>query len=179
MFKIGADSQKKYAVENYPKRNGTTTKFIGGNHDLKWFTKDGYDVCAAIANERSDMEYLGQYMAKVMLTDNCSLRIDHPLGNPSYALSYKTQRKIDNMRGGDKPNILAQGHFHYSSYFFRRNVQAINTPSFQGPNKFSNRLGLENDNGAWIIEIHVDEEGTITDFNPHFYAFYKTAEHDY
>jgi hypothetical protein len=176
---IGGDGQKKYAVKNYPQRKNIVTKCIGGNHDLKWFTKGGFDVVDAIARERSDIEYLGQYAADIELTPNCKLRLEHPMGKPAYAISYKTQRKIDNMRGGMKPNILSEGHYHYSDYFFRRNVHAICTPSFQGPTKFSTRLGLENDNGGWIIEINVNDEGHITKFTPSYYPFYKVIEHDY
>ncbi len=179
VFNIGVDKQKNYAIKNYPSRKGITTKFIGGNHDLKWFHKSGIDVCEGIASERKDMFYLGQYAADVTLTPNCKLRLEHPLGKPAYAISYKTQRKIDNMRGGTKPNILSEGHYHYSDYFFRRNVHAVCTPSFQGPTAFSTRLGLENDNGGWIVEINVDSEGTITKFIPSFYPFYKVIEHDY
>lgn len=179
VFKVGADKQKEYAVQNYPSRQGIKTKFIGGNHDLKWYQKSGYDVCEGIANERADLIYLGQYAADVELTPNCKLRLEHPLGKPAYAVSYKTQRKIDNMRGGMKPNILAEGHYHYHNNFFRRNVHAFCVPSFQGPTKFSTRLGLESDNGAYIIEISVDEEGTITKITPTLYPYYKIIEHDY
>ncbi len=179
VFNIGADAQKEYAIKNYPKREGIVTKYITGNHDLRWFTQSGYDIGTAMANERPDMIYLGQYYADVQLTDKCILRLEHPLGKPAYAVSYKTQRKIDNMRGGEKPNILVEGHYHYSNYMFRRNVHAFNVPSFQGPTKFSNRLGLENENGGYILEIHVDEEGTITKLKSEFVPFYKVIKDDY
>jgi hypothetical protein len=146
---------------------------------LEGHHKSGVDVCKGIASERKDMVYLGQYAADVMLTPNCKLRLEHPLGKPAYAISYKTQRKIDNMRGGLKPNILSEGHYHYSDYFFRRNVHAICVPSFQGPTAFSTRLGLENDNGGWIIECNVNEDGHVIKFSPSFYPFYKVIEHDY
>lgn len=179
VFKIGFDDQKQYVIDNYPKRDGIVTKFITGNHDLKWFNKNGCDVGLAIAKERKDLIYLGQYYNDVQLTDNCILRLEHPLGKPAYAVSYKTQRKIDNMRGGSKPNILVEGHYHYSDYMFRRNVHALCVPSFQGPTKFSNRLGLENENGGYLLEIHVDEEGTISRLKMEFIPFYKVVHDDY
>jgi biotin operon repressor/predicted phosphodiesterase len=179
VFKFGADNQRQYAVEQYPYREGITTKFITGNHDLKYYTKLGYDIGEGIANERKDMVYLGQYFARVQITPRCILQIEHPLGKPAYAVSYKTQRKIDNMRGGDKPNILMEGHYHYSDYLFRRNVHAICCPSFQGPTKFSKRLGLESDNGAYIIELLVDAEGSVSEFTPRFYPFYVLKHNDY
>lgn len=179
VFKFGADAQKDYTVKNYPKRDNVKTHFICGNHCLKWYVKNGYDIGESISREREDLIYLGQYAADVQLTPNCKLRLEHPLGKPAYAISYKTQRKIDNMRGGEKPNILAEGHYHYSDYFFRRNVHAFCVPSFQGPTKFSTRLGLETDNGGWIVEVYVDDEGTITKLSPSYYPYYKIIKNDY
>lgn len=179
VFNIGATAQAEYAIKNYPARHGITTRFITGNHDLKYFQKFGFDIGKAIAEKRNDMEYLGQYYARVNLTPNCIMQMEHPLGKPAYAVSYKTQRKIDNMRGGDKPNILTEGHYHYSGYLFRRNVHAVCCPSFQGPTTFSRRLGLESDNGGWIFEIKVNESGYITEFSPRFFPFYKLVEGDY
>lgn len=179
VFKFGADEQARYAIDNYPQRQGLETDFITGNHDLKYFSKFGFDIGKAIAEKRPDMNYLGQYYARAKLTPNCILQMEHPLGKPAYAISYKTQRKIDNIRGGDKPNILTEGHYHYSDYFFRRNVHAVCCPSFQGPTTFSRRLGLENDNGGWIFELEVDEAGYINEFTPRFFPFYKLIEGDY
>jgi predicted phosphodiesterase len=179
VFLIGTDNQKKYCVKNYPIRKGIKTKFITGNHDLKWFIKMGYDIGETISKERADLIYLGQYFARVELTPNCILQLEHPLGKPAYAVSYKTQRKIDNMRGGDKPNILAEGHYHYSNEMFRRNVHAYCVPSFQGQTKFAKRMGLESDNGGYIIDINVDDDGTITKISHTFYPFYKPIINDY
>lgn len=179
VFNIGIDKQKDYAIVNYPKREGITTVLIGGNHDLKWFHKGGVDICKAIAFERPDLKYLGQYVADIEITPNCKLRLEHPMGKPAYAVSYKTQRKIDNMRGGLKPNILCEGHYHYSANFFRRNVHALCVPSFQGPTAFSTRLGLETDNGGFIITLTVDGEGNIVKFCPVFYPYYVIIDKDF
>jgi biotin operon repressor/predicted phosphodiesterase len=179
IFKVGADEQKRYAIENYPRRNGVTTHFITGNHDLKYYQKMGLDIGVAIAGERQDMNYLGQYFAKVWITPRCSLQLEHPLGKPAYAVSYKTQRKIDNMRGGDKPNILVEGHYHYHVNLFRRNVHAFCVPSFQGPTNLSRRLGLESDNGAFIVELEVDETGDVKSIKSEFFPFYVFIPDDY
>lgn len=179
LLAIGNDAQKDYAVKNYPKRKGIITHGISGNHDLKTFAKTGYDIVKAIANERDDIDYLGQYFARVNLTPNCVLQICHPMGKQAYSLSYKLQRKIDTLSGGDKPAIIAEGHFHSSCWFFRRNVQALMLPSFQGPNDLSRRLGLECDIGGVIVTVKVDSEGTIREFTPKFFPYLKPIENDY
>ena len=64
------------------------------------------------------MNYLGRDCAIIMLTPNCSLELRHPWDGTAYALSYKIQKMVESMGGGEKPNILAVGHYHKSEYFF-------------------------------------------------------------
>ena len=179
LHSIGMDAQKEYAVKYYPYRKGITTRGIGGNHDLKTFAKTGYDVIKAIAKERADIEYLGQYFARVNLTPKCVLQLCHPMGKQAYSVSYRIQRKVDSLFGGDKPAIIAEGHFHSSCWLFRRNVQALMLPSFQGPNDLSRRLGLESDIGGAIITARFDKEGTIREFTPKFIPYMKPLVNDY
>ena len=49
----------------------------------------------------------------------------------AYALSYKIQKMVEAMSGGEKPNILAVGHYHKLEMFPYRNVQCFQTGTFQ------------------------------------------------
>ncbi len=33
--------------------------------------------------------------------------------------------------------------------------------------------------GGWLVELHVDDEGTITRIRPEFVPFYKAVKEDY
>jgi hypothetical protein len=79
VFKHGTDEQQQYVINNYPKRMGITTKFITGNHDHSGIKAAGHDIGNPIAKARQDMIYLGMSNAKVELTPNCVLEINHPL----------------------------------------------------------------------------------------------------
>lgn len=79
LFKIGFDEQADYIIENYPRRNGITTKFITGNHDATHLKNGGADIGSRIAERRPDMEYLGYMSAKVWLTPQCDADLFHPL----------------------------------------------------------------------------------------------------
>jgi len=56
--------------------------------------------------------------AKINLTPNCVLEINHPLDGAAYALSYALQKRIDAMSGGEKPNILFDGHHHIKQFIY-------------------------------------------------------------
>ena len=175
----GADDHIAEIVRVYPKRKGIITKFITGNHDHSLFKRAGFDIGKVIAAERSDMEYLGMSNAIIFLTPNCTLELRHPIDGTAYALSYKIQKMVEAMSGGEKPNILAVGHYHKTSYDFYRNVHAVQTGCFQGQTPFTRGKGISVSVGGWIIEIHVDEEGTINRFKQEYIPYYKHIKDDW
>lgn len=172
---VGADEQADYIIKNYPKRDGIKTFFITGNHDATHVQNGGSNIGKAIAKERDDMIYMGQDYAEFVI-NKCKILIQHPGGGSSYARSYKLQKFIDAMHGGDKPHIYAQGHYHKSFYMLYRNIHAFSVPSVQGPTPFTVAQGLGNDMGAWIVEAKVDSNGNIINLIPELIPIYETEE---
>ncbi len=179
IFIHGADDQANYIIKTHPYRKGIITKFVLGNHDTSHIKNGGHDIGVPIAAAREDMQYLGIYNAKVNITPNCVVEINHPLDGASYALSYTIQKLIDSMSGGDKPSILLNGHHHKSMYLFYRNIHAFEcgTACAQTPWMKGKRIAAHV--GGWIIEVHVDKEGTITRCKSEFIPFYRTVKEDY
>lgn len=175
----GADDHIKEIVKNYPYRKGITTKFITGNHDHSMIKRCGLDIGNQIAEKREDMIYLGQSDALINLTPNCTLELRHPIDGTAYAISYKIQKMIEAMSGGEKPNILAVGHYHKAEYLFYRNVHAIQTGCFQAQTSWERGKQISIMLGGWIIEAHVNSEGHITRFKQEFIPFYTAVKDDY
>lgn len=123
---IGAQEQAKYVIEKYPSRKGIKTYFIGGNHDLKSFAKQGIDQCSLIVNGfdnkgihipgRKDMVYLGQYSRTLLFPQNVTAQVLHPHGGSSYSISYPQQKRSREMKSDTRPNIQWSGHFHRFNY---------------------------------------------------------------
>lgn len=178
-YNQGADDHVKEIIRVYPHREGITTHFITGNHDASIIKRCGYDIGVPIAEKRADMEYLGQSQATINLTPNCTLELRHPIDGTAYALSYKLQKMIEAMSGGEKPNILAVGHYHKLEYFMFRNVHAFQTGCFQSSTPFTKGKNIAVFMGGWIIEAHVDEEGTITRLKQECIPFYKAIKDDW
>lgn len=169
---IGFDAQLKNVIDNYPYRPGITTYFILGNHDETHIRNGGANIGTAIGRIRQDMKYLGIGTARIMLTKNCSMDMLHPLDGSSYALSYSGQKYMDALTGGDKPNILVVGHHHKAMYMFYRNIHYYEVPSTCMQSNWEKRNRLNNTAGAWILNIEVDELGTISSITnellPHY-----------
>lgn len=179
LYEVSADDMRDDVVKNYPKRKGITTYFITGNHDASIYKQVGYDIGAAIANERSDMVYLGRDCAVVHITPNCTLELRHPWDGTAYALSYKIQKMIEAMESDSKPNILAVGHYHKAEYLFYRNVHALQTGCFQGQTPFTRGKGISVHMGGWIVTVTVNEKGYITRISPEFIPYYASIKDDY
>jgi hypothetical protein len=89
----------------------------------------------------------------------------------SYAHSYRLQKVIESLPGGEKPNVLLAGHVHKMGYFFIRNIHAISAGCLQEQTSWMRGKRLEAHPGFWIIEMDVND-GTIVRFTPTFYPYY-------
>jgi predicted phosphodiesterase len=176
---IGADEQTEYVVKSYPQREGIETYFIDGNHDQTHIVNGGTNISKKIASERPDMKYLGCSNARVYLTPNCTMELNHPLDGASYALSYSTQKYIDSMSGGEKPNILINGHHHKAMYLFYRNIHALEAGTVCAQTPWMRGKRIAAHVGGWIITLWVDKDGTITKFIPEFIPQYTSKKDDY
>jgi hypothetical protein len=84
----------------------------------------------------------------------CRIGLIHPDGGSSYALSYRPQKIVEQLDGGTKPDILAIGHYHKSSWIPQyRNVSVLQTGCFERQTPFMARNGLSAHVGGWIVEF--------------------------
>ena len=178
-YEQGADDHVNEIVRVYPKRKSMITEFITGNHDHSLIKRAGMDIGVPIASKRPDMKYLGQSSCIVSLTDNCTLELRHPIDGTAYAISYKIQKMVEAMSGGEKPNILAVGHYHKAEYIPYHNVHCIQTGTLQAQTPWMRGKSIAAAMGGWIIELHVSDDGTIERIKQEFIPFYRAIKDDY
>ncbi len=178
-YSQGVDDHAAEIVRVYPRRDGMRTKFITGNHDASMIRLAGVDIGRMIAAEREDMEYLGQDSAVISLTDNCTLELRHPGDGTAYAQSYKIQKMIEAMSGGEKPNLIAIGHYHKQEYMFYRNVHAIQTGCLQAQTPWMRGKGISAALGGWIVELRLNVDGGIERLQSEFFPFYTAIKDDW
>lgn len=177
----GMDNQVNYFVKNYPQRKGIITYFIGGDDHEGWYTqREGIDIgkyaeMKAKEAGRTDLVYLGYMEADIILKapqGQTKIRVVHPGGGSSYAISYSIQKIIESYQGGEKPDVLLAGHYHKADYLFCRGVHAVQTACCMDQSPFMRKKKLAAHLGGWIIEMATDINGAITRFKQEFIPFY-------
>jgi len=171
LYVLGMEEQAKNVVEDYPYLKGVTTYWIQGNHDLWYKQNVGGSIDKLISPHREDLICLGDNEADVLIGNGTKLRLLHPGGGSSYALSYKPQKLIESIEGGNKPNIMAIGHFHKSLQMFYRNVFCFLVGCFERQTPFMRSKNLSAHPGGWIIEGTSGKKGGINDITATFIPY--------
>jgi len=164
------DGQAQYVIDNYPQRKGIVTHYITGDDHEGWWIKDGFNWGAylemtAQKQGRNDLHYLGHVEADVDFLvpgGKAIMKVQHPGGGSSYARSYTGQKQVEAFQGGEKPNILVQGHYHVNNYMMDRNVHVIGLPGFQDQTVFARKLKLRMEVGGSILRFKQNpQDGSI------------------
>jgi len=170
---LGVEAQVARMLKNSPQN--IETRFITGNHDASFKHLAGVGVGGMIQEKVPNHVFLGEEQGDVCFetpNGNFVLRLLHPGGGSSYALSYKSQKIIESLEGGTKPDMIAIGHFHKAfqmpSY---RNVACFQTGTFQKQTPFMARHGLAAHVGGWIVEVNVGVK--FNTIRGEFVAFYE------
>lgn len=182
------DGQTEYFIDNYPARKGITTYFITGDDHEGWWMKEGFNYGAYLQlrakhEGRHDLVYVGHVEADIELKIGKKptiIKVQHPGGGSSYARSYTGQKQVEAFEGGEKPDILIQGHYHVSNYMNERNIHVISLPGFQDQTIFARKKRLRMEVGGAILSFKVNpEDGTVTrcrvEYNRYFTRGYYKA----
>ena len=173
--------QFRYFAERYPRRAGIDTYCIGGDDHEGWYVQNlGMDLRAtfdfATGKEgRNDLHYLGYMEHDVVVPardGETRIRLLHAGGGSAYAISYTTQKLIESLTGGEKPQIMCIGHYHKAEYIFYRNIHAVQAGTTQDQSPFMRKKRLAAHLGGWIIEAWQAPDGSIARFRSEWIPFF-------
>lgn len=176
---LGATEHINNICKHYPHVDGIMTHFITGNHDNSLMKAAGLVIGEEIQARRPDMHFLGRDVALVQLAEHCKMELRHPGDGTAYSISYKPQKMVEAYTSDSKPNILCIGHYHKCLYMFERNVHIIMASSFCGTTPFMRSKNIRSALGGWILDIELDDTGTIKTLTPQSIAYYKDIIDDY
>jgi hypothetical protein len=177
----GITDQTLYVIDHFPQKDGITTYFItADDHEGWWFQREGIDFGRYLMLEaenrgRKDLVHIGYQEVDVELPakrGKSIMRLLHPGGGGSYAISYALQKITESYQGGEKPHIILCGHYHKAGYFYPREVHSVLCGTTCDQSRFMRKLKLQAHVGYWIVKLKQADNGTITEFNATFKPFY-------
>jgi hypothetical protein len=176
---LGYAAQRRRLKDVEPKDSRLVVKFITGNHDLSLKKLAGVDVGDGISESLSGYQHIGEDQGTVVLRTSSGreyvVKLLHPGGGSSYAISYRPQKIVESMEGGTKPNMICIGHYHKSDFLpSYRNVACLQTGTFQWQTPFMSGKGLAAHVGGWIVRVTVgDKKSQSNSVSAEFVAFYR------
>ena len=179
--------QCAYMADHWPSRSGIKSKFITGDCHEGWYAKKvGLNVGrhmedVARRRGRRDLEYIGHMEVDVELPSGGEtptvLRLLHPGGGSAYAQSYKAQKIVESYQGGEKPHVLAIGHYHKMGFFHPRGVPTVLAGCCQDQTRFMRKLQLSAHVGFVVLRLKFDQGGGVSMVTPEMYPFYDRQYH--
>jgi predicted phosphodiesterase len=178
------DDQRAMFEAEAPRCGGLIeTIFITGNHEASFRRSVGMNVGAELQRVRPDWKCIGADVGTVTLkTKNAgtfSVMLVHPSDRGgTYALSYKLQKFIEAIPGGEKPDLLVLGHYHKSIHMpAYRNVEAFLPGAFQSQTPFMAAQGSAAHVGGWIVEVVLGDADKLTSrVKAEFIGFYEPEQ---
>lgn len=155
---VGATNQIQLAVDRFSLLP-CPCYGINGNHDMWGYKTIGLDVAQAIADKMPARFFnLGIQEADFQL-NNITIKLWHGEDGASYATSYRTQKFVEGLAGGEKPHILLVGHDHKEIAHTVRNVRVFGGGTLCGQTRWMRDKKLSAHVGFRIVEVWVNETG--------------------
>ena len=104
---------------------------------------------------RDDIVYVGQYSHYVLFPQEVRMHMLHPRGNQAYAMSYKQQKRSENMPKNDRPDIQTSGHYHTYTHLILDDTHFIACPGMQDETEFFKRLGFARSVGFMVVDYEI------------------------
>ena len=185
----GLDAQIDYFIDHYPQRAQIGTYYVAGDDHEGWYQQRELINIGERLEERArtrgreDLHYLGYMEADVALVGkkgaSTPMRVIHAGGGTGYALSYRPQKIVESLQGGEKPSVLLIGHYHKAVYAYIRNVHTVSLGTGEDQSMFMRKHAIEAHVGGWIIRFKQDEvDGHILRFAPEFIPFYDRGYYE-
>ena len=164
----GFEPQVDYCVAHYPARPGIETYAVWGEDHEGWYSRrESINVGRFVEQRmrdagRLDWHDLGFMEAGITLVNANSgaeappLVVMHPGGGSSYAFSYRPQKIVESLSGGEKPSVLLIGHYHKLSFNLIRSIWTFQCGTTQDQTPFMRKKGLDAHMGGIIVTLHQD-----------------------
>lgn len=178
---IGFDNQLEMAVKEFKKlKDIAPLYFITGNHEYNTYVRGAGVEFGNILQTRLEKEgmenyYIGNAEGDVRLRTGTKIKLIHPDGGSSYAISYKSQKIIESLQSNDSklPDVALIGHFHKQEYIQYMGTHTFQTGTFMDQTKFMRGKGIAAHMGFWIVDMYANKKGVVEKITPTWYSLQK------
>jgi predicted phosphodiesterase len=168
---LGYEQQKEYAIKLFGQWTDTDIYAIDGNHD-RWFIKsNGAYIVKDIDRALDNFHFIGHDEGDISLGGKTTLKLWHGEDSSSYALSYRLQKIVESMSGGEKPGLMICGHTHKYVKIFERNINVISAGCIEAQTAWMRGKRIGAAVGFGIVDVWVADKG-ISKISDTFYPFY-------
>lgn len=148
---------------------------ITGNHDSWAFKNVGVDIGDVLAMRMpGHYTHLGPDEADVVI-DGVDIKLWHGGDGAAYSTSYRTQKFVEGLTGGEKPHILLSGHAHKAIFHECRNVMVFEAGTLCGQTSWMRGKKLAAHVGFWIVEVWPNGGGGVDRISPQWIPFFKES----
>lgn len=155
----------------------------GDDHEGWYAQREGIDVGRYAEQVMQDAGHywynLGYMEAHVILRNantgrDTLMAVMHPGGGSAYALSYRPQKIVESLEGGEKPAVIIMGHYHKLEALNARNVWVLQSGTCQDQTPFLRKKSIEAHVGGAILGLEQDpESGAIVGFAPDMKRYFN------
>jgi len=159
---IGATNQLNFAIKELGKIKQPIYAITATNSHDGWYSSKnnmGFEVGPELERRIKNFNFLGYDEADLDLSNGIKVRMSHPGDGTAYAISYKAQKYLNALPGGNKPDILLQGHYHKAMYMFYRNVHHFDAGCLCDQTIFMKKKQTPAMTGYWIIDAWANDKG--------------------
>lgn len=183
VLRTGLRPQIMLMAEETP-RIGVPTLAVWGDDHEGWYAKrEGMDVGEyaeqLMQAAGHDWFNLGYMEAHVILRNantgaESLMTVIHPGGGSAYALSYRPQKIVESLEGGEKPAVIVMGHYHKLEGLNIRNVWVLQSGTVKDQDPFMRKKSIEAHVGGAILGLEQDpESGAIIGFTPQMVRYFN------
>jgi hypothetical protein len=184
----GMGGQIDHLAKIHPRTRLPIYAVTGDDHEGWYAQREGVDIgrYAEIKMREAGHDWtdLGYMEAHVKLVNahtgkSAVLAVTHPGGGSAYALSYRPQKIIESLEGGEKPAVLLLGHYHKLEAGNARNVWYVQTGCSQDQTPFMRKKSLDAHVGGAIVTLEQDPRtGAILGMTPVLIRYFNRAYHN-
>ena len=188
---MSPDDQTAITEAHCPRYDGLRYHIMGGNHDWSFVKEGTHDALDALCKRRDDFLWYGYDLVTVHLTEEVDALAWHPRGAQSYAMSYRSQKFIEQVAFQEllgvlqrdmppKVRFLFAGHWHgILMGYWKGPIYIQHTGGFEGQNNLTRGLGVFPELGAVILEGSITKDRNIIRDMSIRYLRFTEIENDY